>query len=297
MHNISIIGCGNWSEKIISEIKKNKFFRLENIVCRHKNKSINFNINKLNKIDELFCKKNIGSVYVAALPDVNLEVIKYAKINKIPLILEKPISTSYQDSLELMKIAKENEIVVLPNMTNYFSECFSELEKFIKYNYEKINKIIIFEGAYGPFRNKIHPIWDWGFHSISTLVNLFQYENFSNITHKEIKKNNDVNGNISKFSFTIDNKINVKIITGNLFKRKSRVLKIFLKGNESLVNDMVQHKLFFNEKEIYSIKKSNLNFLLDIFNLSILKKNLSLSQKLLDNSAKTTKILENFYKY
>ena len=136
-----------------------------------------------------------------------------------------------------------------------------------------------------------------GFHSISTLVNLFQYENFSNITHKEIKKNNDVNGNISKFSFTIDNKINVKIITGNLFKRKSRVLKIFLKGNESLVNDMVQHKLFFNEKEIYSSKKSNLNFLLDIFNLSILKKNLSLSQKLLDNSAKTTKILENFYKY
>jgi len=60
---------------------------------------------------------------------------------------------------------------------------------------------------------------------------------------------------------------------------------------------MVNHKLFFNEKEIYSSKKSNLNFLLDIFNLSILKKNLSLSQKLLDNSAKTTKILENFYKY
>ena len=33
-------------------------------------------------------------IYVAALPDVNLEIVKLVKKFKIPLILEKPISNS-----------------------------------------------------------------------------------------------------------------------------------------------------------------------------------------------------------
>ena len=51
-------------------------------------------------------------IYVAALPETNLEVVKIAKEKNIHLILEKPISNSTKNFNELTKIANANKLII-----------------------------------------------------------------------------------------------------------------------------------------------------------------------------------------
>ena len=184
MIDIGVVGCGNWSTKIINEINKNNKFNLTSIVCR-KQKKINTRLKIFSSVDKMIDSNINNSIYVAAQPSLNLQVIKLLKNNNISLILEKPTSNSLKNLKELKKIVKNNNLIVYPNLTNYFSETFIELKKIIKNNYKDINEIIIYEGGYGPFRKNIHPIWDWGYHCISLLYLLFEKDDFSEIVEKK----------------------------------------------------------------------------------------------------------------
>jgi len=299
MLNIGIIGCGNWSLKVLEEIERNKNFNLKSILCRNYNlKNIKFkNKIKIYEDIEKFFHQNLNDcVYVAGTPELNLQAVKLAKINNIPLVLEKPISNSYMKSKELQLIANKNKLVILPNLTNYFSESFVYFKNFVEENFFEINKIIIYEGGNGPFRSNIHPIWDWGFHSFSTLIKIFENKKFSQIKKKEIKKNNSYqNGIITKFNFKIDSRFEVKLITGNLFKKKIRKIKILLKNNHVLQLNMISHIIYFNGNIVFENKRTPIQSLLKKFDRAIKEKDTDLSQNLINISCKTTKILEDFY--
>ena len=87
------------------------------------------------------------------------------------------------------RIFKNNDLIVYPNLTNYFSQTFEEFKHIVDINFTKIKEIIIYEGNFGPFRKGIHPIWDWGFHSISLLFLIFWGRDFS-VVEKKITSNN-----------------------------------------------------------------------------------------------------------
>ena len=57
----------------------------------------------------------------------------------------------------------------------------------------------------------------------------------------------------------------VKILSGNGFKNKIRMLKIFLKNDDILLCDFNNHKFFHNNKLIYKSKKTPVSLLLDKF--------------------------------
>lgn len=300
MLNIGIIGCGQWSKKVLSEINVNKNYQLTSIVCRDNSlQEENFKnkIHTFRSIESLFNANINDCIYVAATPDINLNTTKLAIKNKIPLILEKPLSNNYNNAQKLQYIARRNELLILPNLSNFFSESFVYVKNFIEENFYQIQKIIIYEGGIGPFRKKIHPIWDWGFHSLSTALKLFENNQLSEVNKLEIKNNNALKkGIITKFIFNIDSKFEVKIVTGNLFKNKIRKIKVILKNHNVLENNLINHEVFLNKKLVFKNSTSPIQSLLNQFNNEIVSKKINLSQKLITASCKTTQILENFYK-
>tara|TARA_Y100001970_G_C14175005_1_gene826447 strand:- start:621 stop:1514 length:894 start_codon:yes stop_codon:yes gene_type:complete len=296
MIDIGIVGSGNWATTIIKEINNNKKFNLTSVVCRN-NKKFDSKLIIFNSVNK-FIESNINkTIYVAAHPNLNLEIIKLIKDKNISLILEKPTSDSLKNLEELQRIVKKNKLIVFPNLTNYFSETFVKLESLIKNNYKNISEIILCEGGYGPFRKNIHPIWDWGYHCISLLYLLFEKEHFSKISERIIiLKKTKEQGNVTKFNLKINNKIKVKIITGNLFKKKLRKIKIKMKNGDYIVNDMIAHKLYFNNKIIFENMKTPITSLLDNFEIAIRLRKYDTSKRLIDASLNTTKFLEKFYK-
>ena len=199
-------------------------------------------------------------IYVAAFPDVNLKIVQLIKTMKIPLILEKPVSNSINNMKKLKKIIIDNNLVIYPNLTSYYSGTFNHLKHYSDKNFSEIKRIIIYEGNLGPFRKNINPIWDWGFHSISLLYILFQNKRFTNMSNREIKSNNIYGkGIVTKFSFNINKKIKVNIITGNLFKQKLRKIKIILNNKDYIESDMVKHKIITNTNVRFKSKETPLH--------------------------------------
>lgn len=299
MLNIGIIGCGDWSKKVLSEIEVNKSYQLTSIVCRDnyiQKENFGNKIHIFRSIESLFNANMNDCIYVAGTPDINLYAAEKAKKNKTPLILEKPLSNNYNNAQKLQYIAKKNELLILPNLSNFFSETFVFVKNFIEENFDQIQKIIIYEGGNGPFRKKIHPIWDWGFHSFSTIFKLFENNKFSEVNKLEIKNNNILKkGIITKFTFNIDSKFEVKIVTGNLFKNKIRKIKVILKNHNVLENNLITHEVFLNKKLVFQNSTSPIQSLLNQFNKEIVSQKTNLSQKLITASCKTTQKLENFY--
>lgn len=297
MINIGLIGCGSWSKTIIEEINKNKKYKLTSIVCRKKRNHIR-NYIIFDNIKKMINSNINDCIYVAANPYVNLEILKLVVSRKIPLILEKPLSDSVSNVKKIEEICKNNNIIIYPNITNYFSETFDELERQININHSNINRIIIYEGNFGPFRENLNPVWDWGFHSLSLLYMLFKNDKFTKVKKKEIKANNTYGkGIVSKFSFYINNKIEVKIITGNLFKKKLRRIKIILKNREAIVADLIEHDIYNNKENIkFTEKKTPIANLLDNFEKDIRLHEYSNSRKMVKASRRTIEFLENFYK-
>ena len=296
MIKIGVIGCGKWSKTVIKEINKSNRFQLKAIVCRSQNKIVeNINIDIFNNVNDLLESNKCNCLYVAADPSVNFEIVNFIKEKPIPIILEKPFSNNYNQAKEMQEMVLKNKILLMINLPNIYSECFNEIKKIINSNLENLKEVKIVEGDFGPFRDNINPIWDWGYHSISTLIDIFGYESFSDIKIKEIKKNRLGKDLVSKFNFKINSKIKVKVVNGNLFKHKIRKMKIYFNNYDVYEFDMINHIIFKNKNVIYSNKSSPLEALLNIFYININKK-LNTEVSRIKTACLTSKFLENFYK-
>ncbi len=297
MIKIGIVGCGKWSATIINEINKNDNFKLTAMVCR---KKVNIIKNKdliiFNNIEDLVNNNLCDCIYVAADPLVNFELVNLIKGKKIPMILEKPFSNSYKDAIKMKEISFNKNIIILINLPNLYSECFLNIKKIINSKLEYLKEIKIIEGNLGPFRSNIHPIWDWSYHSISTLIHLFGEKNLSDFKIREIKKNILKKGLVTRFDLNLNSKTKIKVVNGNLFKRKIRKMKIFLQNDDIYEFDMINHVVLKNNNIIHSNTKSPLQNLFNKFYINIYK-NLNTEKSKIETACITTKILENFYKY
>jgi len=298
MLKIGIAGCGSWSNTVLKEIENNKNFNLKSVFCRNYNsKKVKFDnsIRIYENIESFFLENINDCIYVAGTPELNLKAVKLAIKNKIPLILEKPVSNKSQNLEKIQFLTNKYKLIIIPNLTNYFSDSFYYLKNYVDNNFDDIKRIIIFEGGNGPYRKNIHPIWDWGFHSFSTLLTIFENKNFSNISKKEIKSNAITKDVITRFKFNVESKIDVKLISGNLFKQKIRKFKIILKNNNVLESNMIDHKIYLNKKIVFKNSITPLQSLLNSFYKTIKESDTDYSKNLINISNKTTKILEKFY--
>mgnify|MGYP001216845928 FL=1 len=76
---------------------------------------------------------------------------------------------------------------------------------------------------------------------------------------------------MSKFNIIFESGINIKIVTGNLFKKKIRLLKIYLNNGEIFLSDLVKHTIYINNHLIYTSKNTPLKLLLTKFYNSLSK--------------------------
>ena len=119
----------------------------------------------------------------------------------------------------------------------------------------------------------------------------------NNVKKSEIKSDDSYgNGIVNKFEFKLKKKISVKVVNGNLFKKKIRRIKIILQNNEYFENDMILHRINHNKVNIFSNEETPVSSLLNNFLFHMNKKDNTISQKLINASCKTIKFLEKFYK-
>ena len=303
MFNIAIIGCGNWAKVVENNLNKRKDLKCKYIVCRNRKKFHNFNnLVKYENFRDLMINKDIHGFYVAADPETNLILAEEASIFKIPIILEKPLSKNYKDAKKILELAENKKTTIMVNQSHLYNPKFNKFYDLIKQK-SKIKKIYIIEGGYGPFRKNIHPVWDWGVHPISTLLKIANsFPNTINKVDVIKKKNKNGLGIVSRFHFIFDNGIKSKILTGNLFKKKIRIVKVFFNDNSSydfnFIDESSRHTVNKRVSKINLFLKDNLSSmekLLTNFSNNISKGINNYDLDVLRTSIKSEKILDELF--
>ena len=92
------------------------------------------------------------------------------------------------------------------------------------------------------------------------------------------------------------NNINISIVTGNLLKKKIRLLKIYLKDGKIFKNNFDTHKIFYGNKMIFKSNETPVQNLLNKFSYNIKNESFEDDAENILISAESIKIINTHIK-
>ena len=266
---ISQIGFGKWGKILYENIRSLNNIEI-NYVCK-KNNIIDDKYIYLKKIlitdYKKILNKNNDAVIIAINPQLNYEVVKFYLNNNINIFLEKPLCLDYKKAKRIVNLSINRKKVLHVNYIHLFNENFGKIKKILVN--EEIKYISIILGNNGPIRNDYSPIYDWGPHVLSSLIELTNNEDI--IINKLKRFNSD---KTKKFNVLINGKIRknirYKILFGNYLKKRKFKINIITNSKQiQFYDDFFIVKKYKNKKK-YNFKTNSLKNSLNKFFKKIL---------------------------
>lgn len=159
MTTLALIGTGRWGKNYINTINNLSSCELPEEFIKTSN------------YKDLFAFDNIDGVIIATPSSTHFKIAKEFLEKGFNVLIEKPMTNSYKDALELSKIAKKYKNIVMIGHIYLYNPAFLQVKKLIK-SIGKI-KYISTEGMNnGPVRPDVSALWDWGPHDISMVIDL-----------------------------------------------------------------------------------------------------------------------------
>jgi predicted dehydrogenase len=217
--------------------------------------------------------------------------VKSLLLNKIPVLVEKPVTVKITELDELIKISKESSTIMRVGFIELYNPVIVHIEKLIIENINNI-KISRLSPPDGMQRGLSDVLYDLAIHDISIINKLFNLKDFQMVT-KDLNKKNDLVSE-ANISFTIGN-INFLLETSNIADEKKRIWEVFT-DNFLYVLDLVELKItkkdlitkkIFSEQQL-TVDTQPLDAQLDDFILYIKKNN---------NDYKHLEIIKNTHRF
>ncbi|WP_028330838.1 Gfo/Idh/MocA family protein [Brachyspira alvinipulli] len=135
--NISLIGVGRMGQFHLNVINQINQINLSGIYDENKNHldeiSQKYNINKFNSIDEAI--DNADAVIIATPTIYHFEIAKKAVEKGKHVLVEKPMTETYSQALELEEIVKKNNVILQVGHVERFNGAVQELHHIIEKPY------------------------------------------------------------------------------------------------------------------------------------------------------------------
>ena len=122
MKNIAIVGYGYWGKNLVRN-----FYNLEGCyieyVCEKNEKNANNcstiypNINVVDNFETLLNDQNVDAIVIATPVDTHYQLAKDALLHGKHVLVEKPLTSSYKESKELVEIAIEKNKILMVDHT------------------------------------------------------------------------------------------------------------------------------------------------------------------------------------
>ena len=222
--NLFFFGLGKFAFNYFQTIEKkfNKKFKIIAVISDVKDHRCQYPV--YNKLSIALNQLGVPDGYIICTdPKKNYSILKQIiKFDK-PILIEKPICIE-EDFNKLKKLLSDcSNKKLFVNHFHFFDINFDKILENL--NKDNINKIKFIDGGNGPYRN-YSPILDWGVHSFGILS--YFIKDIKDIEIRKInvlKKDNKYTFNLSIELYDKLKKKDIKILIGNKFKKKIRVIK------------------------------------------------------------------------
>jgi len=218
--NIALVGFGNFGKKYFITLQRLNLFK--KIFIFKKNKKKGFKI--LSKYN--LKKLKINLAIIATPPNTHFKIASLFLREKIPFILEKPVSNKLSDIKKLIALSQKNNINFLINYSDLYNQNFIQIKNIINLygGIEFIN--IKFEKYNDNYKNKnFLPCFDWFPHFFAIFFCFFQkYDEIIIEEYKTYKVNQSYFQSL-KIKILLKKKVISKLSFNNFSKKPIRQAK------------------------------------------------------------------------
>jgi len=174
MIRLALIGLGKWGINFLKSIEKTKDCEIKYIVAETEATLSQFpnSYIKATNYQDLLKYSDIDGIIIATPGSTHFVIAKIFIPKGIPLLIEKPLTLNYKEALLLKKLAIKNPSSIMVGHIYLYNPAYIKMKQLIK----EIGKIryLSFKGYnYGPFRDDMSVLWEWGPHGIAMSIDLF----------------------------------------------------------------------------------------------------------------------------
>lgn len=175
MITLALIGAGAWGKNFISTIDTFSDCRIKYICSKTKKTLDSFNNDfiKTTNYKDFFNYPDIDGVIIATPASTHYQIVKDFLEKEINLLIEKPLTTSYEQAKELKSLKSRKTSKVLLGHVYLFDPAYIKIKDLskkigeVRYLYhEMLNN--------GPFCKDVSVLWHLGPHTISLFLDIFQ---------------------------------------------------------------------------------------------------------------------------
>lgn len=241
--NIGIVGVGYWARNIIRELQN-----LENAQIIHlcdtnyesaRQYQTIYRITQ--KAEEVFNNPEVDIVFICTRIDSHFSLAKQAILSKTHVWLEKPSTRTSGETAELIRLAKENNVILHIDHTFLYSNPINYFKKQIESGV--LGDLYYIESTrtnYGPFQKDLNTIFDLAPHCFSILNYITNQIPISISAVGTANINEDI---IDEARITV-NYDNFKAYINVSWLSPQKARKITIAGaNGFLVNDSAQNEI------------------------------------------------------
>ena len=173
--NVGLIGCGYWGNNILRNLTEQPLSGTLTVCDRNKAsieavKGNYFSLNITSDSDVVFQDENIDAVIIATPTSTHYSLAKKAMLNNKHVLVEKPISTSTEQTEELISIAAANNLVLMVDHIFLYNPVIRQLKKYINQDFlGTINYIDATRINLGIYQNDTNVLWDLACHDLSII--------------------------------------------------------------------------------------------------------------------------------
>lgn len=172
---IAIVGLGYWGPNLVRNFLK--FVDKKNIVLCDINAG---NIKKVSSkyditnyetdYDNILKNKDINSVVICTPAETHFNLVKLALLYNKNVLVEKPMTITYQESQELIQISVDKNLILMTDLTYLYNPAVLKIKDLTEApEFGKVKCINSTRINLGIFRKDVDVLWDLACHDISIL--------------------------------------------------------------------------------------------------------------------------------
>jgi predicted dehydrogenase len=172
---LGLVGAGSWGRNYIKTIAGLADVRLARLASRNPESAKIVPRGCVIVADwrDLIDPELVDGVIIATLPQSHAEIAIAALDRRLPVLIEKPLTTNIDEARAIRVKALERHLPAMVDHTQLFHPAYRKLKSLLP-QLGAIQEIRSEAGRIGPFRPDTPVLWDWGCHDVAMCLDVTQ---------------------------------------------------------------------------------------------------------------------------
>lgn len=243
--DLALIGAGHWGQRYIATLNDPALGRLRVVASRNPRTQarIPAGCDLVENFRAAVDHAEVRGVILATPPALHFRMAAECVRRGLPVLVEKPLTLDLDEALELRELALRHESFVMVGHTHLFSAAFEALSAALSGAAQPL-EIDGEGGNWGPFRDHVDALWDYGPHDVAMGLALAgDVPDRVQAQWLARRSAEDGGGETVQIELGFADGHRARLTVGNLMKEKRRLLHVRCGEHRFRYDDLAHAKL------------------------------------------------------